>query len=204
MLRESMGRKMMSRIVLALLLIGSIMQAKDYTIDASDKSKPIKLSIHMTICHAVFGIHNGLYIKSYQKNEKHKTCEELSPQFEYVTINPYSSSKRKSGNAGSIGFGKKPHLCSLELSNVNGKVTGTPYGDKAVCSGIRSEGTIILKKNAKQKEEPKVPHVIKILKYGSPHGSGRSFPSQGECEREKAKLSKANAGLDYSYKCVKK
>ncbi len=184
------------------------MQAKDYTVDATDQSKPIKLSIHMTICHAIFGTHHGLYIKSYRGNKKHRTCEELAPQFEHVTINPYRTSKRKSGNAGSIGFGKKPQQCHLELDNVNGKVTGTPYGDKGVCSGIRSEGTIVLEKNEKQKpqkkEESAVSYVLKILKYGSPHGTGRSFTSQSQCKKEQARLSKVNAGLDYSYKCVKK
>ena len=199
-----MVRKMIYRIVLVLFLVASIMQAKDYTYDATDQAKPIKLSIHMTICHAIFGTAHGLYIKSYLGNEKHRTCEELAPQFEHVTSNPYLTSKRKSGNAGSIGFGKKPQQCHLELDNAKGKVTGTPYGDKTACSGIRSEGTIVLQKNEKQKEAPKVPHVIKILKYGSPHGSGRSFPSQSQCEKEKTRLSKANAGLDYSYKCVKK
>ena len=203
-----MVRKMVSRIGVMLMMVMSMVLAKepiDYAkYDATDQSKPIKLSIHMTICHAVFGTHHGLYIKSYRGNEKHRTCEELASQFEHVTINPYSTSKRKSGNAGSVGFGKRPQHCHLELNNINGKVAGTPYGDKGVCSEIRSEGTIVLVKNEKQKEEPKVSHIIKILKYGSPHGSGRSFPSQSECEEEKVKLSKANAGLDYSYKCVKK
>ena len=180
------------------------MQAKDYTVDATDQSQPKKLSIHMIVCHATFGTHHGLYIKSYEENEKHRTCKELAPQFKHVTINPYSSSKRKSGNAGSIGFGKKPHQCYIELSNINGKLIGTPYGDKAVCSGIRSEGTIVLEKNKKKKEEPKVPHIVKIFKYGSPHATGQSFPSSSQCEEERARLSKANAGLDYSYKCVKK
>ncbi len=194
----------MYRLVLVLFLLAPIVQAKDYTVDASDQSKKTAFSIYMTICHATFGTHHGLYIKSYQGNVRHETCVELAPLFEHVVINPYSASKRKSGNAGSVGFGKIPNQCHIELDNVNGKLTGTPYGDKSVCAGIRSEGTIVLKKNEKQKEEPKVPHIIKILKYGSPHGSGRSFPSQSECEEEKVKLSKANAGLDYSYKCVKK
>ena len=199
---------MIYRIGLALLLLASITQAKDYTVDATDQSKHIKISIPMTICDATLGTYYGLYIKSYQRDEKHRTCEELAPQFEHVIINPYSTSKRKSGNAGSIGFGKKPKQCHLELDNIDGKVTGTLYGDKDVCSGIRSEGTIVLEKNEKQKpskkEEPAVSYVLKIHKYGGTHGTGRSFTSQSQCEIEKAKLSNANAGLDYSYHCVKK
>ncbi len=43
---------------------------------------------------------------------------------------------------------------------------------------------------------------IQILKYNSPHGWGNLFSSIEACEREKAKLTKANAGLDYSYVCA--
>ena len=66
------------------------------------------------------------------------------------------------------------------------------------------------KKKSKKPREPKTPKedksatVLKILKYGSPHAIGQSFPSLSQCEEEKARLNKANAGLDYSYKCVKK
>ena len=53
-------------------------------------------------------------------------------------------------------------------------------------------------------KEDKVETVLKIFKYGLPHATGQSFPSQSQCEKEQIRLSKANAGLDYSYKCVKK
>lgn len=55
-----------------------------------------------------------------------------------------------------------------------------------------------------KKKMPDVPYIVKILKYGSPNGTGRTFPSKGLCQEEQARLSKANAGLDYSYVCVKK
>lgn len=53
-----------------------------------------------------------------------------------------------------------------------------------------------------KKQTPDTPHAIKILKYGAPHGRGQTFSSKGLCEKKQAKLSKANAGLDYSYVCV--
>ena len=43
---------------------------------------------------------------------------------------------------------------------------------------------------------------IQILKYGSSHGWGRRFSSIKACEKETAKLTKVNAGLDYSYICA--
>jgi len=55
-----------------------------------------------------------------------------------------------------------------------------------------------------KKQIPDVPYVVKILKYGSPHGTGKTFSSKALCEQEQAKLNKANAGLDYSYVCVKR
>lgn len=56
---------------------------------------------------------------------------------------------------------------------------------------------------AKIKEENEVT-VLKIFKYGGPHGTGGTFPSRQSCERTQAKLTKENAGLDYTYKCIKK
>ena len=196
------------KIISILLLLASLIQAANhtnmYTHDASDQSKKMTVSIDMTVCSVTMGAYHGLYVKAYQGNEKHRTCEELAPLFEHVTIEPYRTGKRKSGNAGSVSFGKKSHQCHIELSKKDGKLVGIPYGEKTICAGIRSEGTIVLKKNAKKQEEPKVPYEIKIFKYGSPHGTGQSFPSKAQCEKEKATLSKVNAGLDYSYKCVKK
>ena len=46
--------------------------------------------------------------------------------------------------------------------------------------------------------------ILKIFKYGSPHGIGNSFSSMRSCEREQARLTKVNMGLDFSYECVKK
>ncbi len=43
---------------------------------------------------------------------------------------------------------------------------------------------------------------IEILKYNSSYGWGSLFSSIEDCEREKVKLTKANAGLDYSYVCA--
>ena len=57
--------------------------------------------------------------------------------------------------------------------------------------------------DTKSKEENQTT-VLKIYKYGSPHGIGNTFPSKESCEQSQAKLTKENAGLDYTYKCVKK
>lgn len=57
--------------------------------------------------------------------------------------------------------------------------------------------------DAKIKEENEIT-VLKILKYGGPHGTGGTFPSRQSCEQAQAKLTKENAGLDYTYRCVKK
>lgn len=203
---------MISRVVLIVVMIMSIALARepiDYAkTDASDMAKSKIVSIQMTICDATLGGHHGLYVKTYQSGEKYPTCKELAPLFDTVTVMPYSADKRKSGNAGSIGFGNKPKHCSLELTKTNGKLTGIPYGNKDACERIKAGGTIVLSENTKQKEDkkqvPDTPYVVKILKYDSPHGTGRSFPSKSQCEKEQARLSKANAGLDYSYKCVKR
>jgi len=45
---------------------------------------------------------------------------------------------------------------------------------------------------------------IRIYKYGSPASYGRNFSSMSACEQERVKLTKANAGTDYSYKCENK
>ncbi len=138
------------KIISILLLLVSLIPAKDYidmyANDASDQSKKKIISVKLTVCGVSFGTHHGLYIKTYQRNEKYRTCEELAPLFGHVTISPYSTNKKKSGNDGSIGFGKKPHQCHVELDNVNGKLTGIPYGDKAVCSGINPKKSILQSK----------------------------------------------------------
>jgi len=46
--------------------------------------------------------------------------------------------------------------------------------------------------------------IMKILKYGGPHGVGKTYSSMSSCEQEKAKLTKANKVNDLSYKCEKK
>jgi len=40
---------------------------------------------------------------------------------------------------------------------------------------------------------------IRIYKYGNPASFGKSFSSMSACEKERHKLTKANAGTDYSY-----
>jgi len=45
---------------------------------------------------------------------------------------------------------------------------------------------------------------LRIYKYGFPHSFGKNFSSISACEKEAAKLTKANAVTDYSYKCEKK
>jgi len=57
--------------------------------------------------------------------------------------------------------------------------------------------------DAKIKEENQIT-VLKIFKYGGPHGTGGTFPSRQSCAQVQAKLTKVNAGLDYTYKCIKK
>ena len=55
----------------------------------------------------------------------------------------------------------------------------------------------------KSKEENQTT-ILKIFKYGSPHGIGNTYPSRQSCEQVQAKLTKENTGLDYTYKCIKK
>ncbi|PTB87972.1 hypothetical protein C9925_00860 [cyanobacterium G8-9] len=56
----------------------------------------------------------------------------------------------------------------------------------------------------KEKSQDKKKTRIRIYQYGSPAGFGQSFSSLSACEKARAKLSKANAGTDYSYKCENK
>ena len=201
-----MGRKMTRRIGVMLMMIMSMVLAKepiDYAkYDVSDQSKKTAFSIYMTICHATFDAHHGLYIKSYQGNVRHESCEELAPRFKHLIIKPYAGEERISGAEGSMGFGKIPNQCYIELDVVNGEMVGTPYGNKAECSGIRSNGTVVLKKPKKKIVD--APYVMQISKYGSPHGIGQTFLSKSQCDVAQVRLSKENAGLDYSYKCTKK
>ena len=57
--------------------------------------------------------------------------------------------------------------------------------------------------DSKSKEENQIT-VLKIYKYGSPHGIGNTYPSRQNCEQAQVKLTNENAGLDYTYKCIKK
>ncbi len=59
-------------------------------------------------------------------------------------------------------------------------------------------------KEPEEIKEDKIPTVLQIFKYGGSHGMGSSFPSMSSCMEEQKRLTKENAGLDYSYKCVKK
>jgi len=62
------------------------------------------------------------------------------------------------------------------------------------CEGLRK----------KEKSQDKKKTRIRIYQYGSPAGFGQSFSSSSACEKARAKLTKANAGTDYSYKCENK
>ena len=53
-------------------------------------------------------------------------------------------------------------------------------------------------------KEDKKPIVLQIFKYGSSYGMGSSFSYMSSCTEEQKRLTKENALLDYSYKCVKK
>jgi hypothetical protein len=57
--------------------------------------------------------------------------------------------------------------------------------------------------NPKKQEENQIT-VLVIYQYGSPYSRGKTFPSRKSCEQEQKQLTKKNAGLDYTYKCVKK
>ena len=78
---------------------------------------------------------------------------------------------------------------------------------------IKPSGKVIVDtKNAKisngspdiQSKEENQTTILKIFKYGSPHGIGNTYPSRQSCEQAQVKLTKQNAGLDYTYKCIKK
>ena len=56
----------------------------------------------------------------------------------------------------------------------------------------------------KEKLKDKKKTRIRIYQYGSPAGFGSSFSSLSACEEARAKLTKANAGTNYSYKCENK
>ena len=60
------------------------------------------------------------------------------------------------------------------------------------------------KKKKKQKAPEKTgPYTIQIFQYGSSSGMGQTYASKQECEAQRAHLSAANKGLDYTYTCVK-
>ncbi len=59
-------------------------------------------------------------------------------------------------------------------------------------------------KAPKEIKEDKTPTILQIYKYGGAHGMGGSFPSMSSCMEKQRSLTKANAGLDYSYKCIEK
>ena len=56
----------------------------------------------------------------------------------------------------------------------------------------------------KEKSQDKKKTRIRIYQYGSPASFGKSFSSLSACEKARAKLTKANAGTSYSYKCENK
>lgn len=61
------------------------------------------------------------------------------------------------------------------------------------------------KKKKKQRSPEKTgPYTIQIFQYGSSSGMGQTYASKQECEAQRAHLSVANKGLDYTYTCVKK
>ena len=66
--------------------------------------------------------------------------------------------------------------------------------DGKPCEGLRK----------KEKSQDKKKTRIRIYQYGSPASFGKSFSSLSACEKARAKLTKANAGTSYSYKCENK
>jgi len=56
-----------------------------------------------------------------------------------------------------------------------------------------------LYKTAFKKQQAKT--RIRIYKYGTPSSYGRTYTTMDKCIKAKNKLSKSNAGSDYSYKC---
>jgi hypothetical protein len=184
--------------------------------DMSDRAKQKTITIPTTMCIATFGKYRGMYLKLYQDQERRKTCKELAPLFKHLTIMPYQAGKRKPGTAGNISFDEPPYQCYIELTYANRQLTGIPYGDKALCSSIRSQGTAVLEDRIKKKPAKKVQkqipkkkelvegaYAIHILKYGQPHGIGQTFSSHKACEAARVHLTQENAGLDYTYTCMK-
>lgn len=45
--------------------------------------------------------------------------------------------------------------------------------------------------------------VLKIFKYGDPHGIGTTYTNMATCELAQEKFTKDNASMGYTYKCVK-
>ena len=117
---------------------------------------------------------------------------------------------------GNQGFTSHQKLCPKgEHWVVKARMKLDKKTGKYVSSGDRPESKCVKvdeKKPNKPKapkepeeiKEDKIPTVLQIYKYGGSHGMGGSFPSMSSCMEKKRKLTKANAGLDYSYKCVKK
>jgi len=178
--------------------------------DMSDRAKQKTITIPTTMCIATFGKYRGMYLKLYQDQERRKTCKELAPLFKHLTIMPYQAGKRKHGTAGNISFDEPPYQCYIELTYANRQLTGIPYGDKALCTSIRSQGTAVLEDRIKKKPAKKVQkefaeeaYTIHILKYGQPHGIGQTFSSHKACEAARVHLTQENAGLDYTYTCMK-
>jgi len=51
------------------------------------------------------------------------------------------------------------------------------------------------------KKEQEVTARIRIYQYGSPSSYGNTYVTMDKCIKAKNKLSKSNAGSDYTYKC---
>ena len=199
----------MHRSLLIILAVFSLSFAKtpiDFSkSDATDRAKHYTRSFRSfpgIFCSVSIGTYHGLYTRMFSSKSKAKSCVSVSKDFHTLSLTHFHSAKSVSGNAGSLTFGKKPpHQCKIALTLEHGKLTGTPYGDKALCESIRAEGKPLIL--FKKKVVPQ-PHILKILKYGAPHATGKTYPSKAECNKAKIHLSQENAGLDYTYICKKK
>ena len=117
---------------------------------------------------------------------------------------------------GNQGFTSQQKLCpkgehwvvkaSMKLDKKTGKYIPSGGRPESKCVKVDEKKPEKPKepKEPEETKEDKNPTVLQIYKYGGSHGTGGSFPSMSSCMEKQRSLTKANEGLDYSYKCVKK
>jgi len=128
----------MKILITHILLIG-ILFAQDNIFRSTDVTGLSQKTIILksSMCSVTFNGIVGVYTKLHKEGETSISCKQLSSLLSNFTMNRYSHNKIKYNNAGNISFGSRASgQCNIALELDDGKLFGTPYGDKSVCRKV--------------------------------------------------------------------